>query len=221
MFWSKSASNHNTSRHLLTNMFRKFGTANFVTRDSKLEFVRATDADLANIAENLRQQPYTNDELFSGKKSSDPFSVLFNLEDDLKQTLQSVRGASDSLRDVGEGINTLVSDAQGVVGKADDRLSDVSGEARQALIEFQGAMREIRELVGDPELKTSLTKSLEQLPNTLTEAQTTLQSTRETFESFEKVGQQFERVGVAAEKTVNNVDQTVDAVRDTIQSRPT
>jgi ABC-type transporter Mla subunit MlaD len=79
-------------------------------------------------------------------------------------------------------------------------------------------MRDIRDVVGDPAIKASLSEALAELPNVLTEAQTTLRSTQNTFDSFARVGQQFEEVGVAAEKTVTNVDKTVDAVRETLGS---
>jgi phospholipid/cholesterol/gamma-HCH transport system substrate-binding protein len=201
----------------------KISTGSLITGDSKLEFVKATESELVAIHQgrlnDIRDQKYTDEQFLSyGIKSSDPFSLMFDLEDELRLTLQSVRSASGSMQSVGDNFDGLVDDARGVVGQANNQIGDVTQDARNALIEFQGAMRDIREVVGDPEIKASLSKSLAELPNVLTEAQTTLRSTQNTFDSFARVGQQFEEVGVAAEKTVTNVDKTVDAVRETVQS---
>lgn len=198
-------------------------TKSVITGDSKLEFVKADEAELISIHEErlatIRDQRYTDDQLINyGKKSSDPFNMVFDLEDEVRETLEAVQSASGSLRTVGDNVNRLVTNADGVVGKANDELGNVAQDARNALIEFQGAMRDIRDVIGSPEIKQGLADALTELPKVLTEAQNTLQSTQETFESFERVGQRFENVGVAAEKTVNNVDQTVDTIRDTIES---
>jgi phospholipid/cholesterol/gamma-HCH transport system substrate-binding protein len=201
----------------------RIGTGSVITGDAKLEFYKAPPERLASVHADrwprIRNEIYTDDELLNyGETSNDPFSVLVNLEDEVRITLDSIRTASDALQNVGDNVNQLVTQAQGVVGTADDELDDVAQEARQALIEFQGAMRDIRDVIGDEELKESLGQALAGLPDVLNEAQTTLQSTQKTFESFERVGQQFEEVGVAAEKTVQNVDRTVDTVRETVQS---
>ncbi|KAA5544303.1 MCE family protein [Roseiconus nitratireducens] len=201
----------------------RIGTGSVITGDSKLEFVKATEEQLTSIHQDrlpqIRNQAYTDEQYLSyGQKSSDPFNLMFNLEDELRSTMESIRRAGGSLETVGTNVNQLVADARNVVGQADDELGDVSEEARQALIEFQGAMRNIRELLGDPELKESLRQALAELPDVLNEAQATLQSSQKTFESFEKVGTRFERVGAEAEKTVQNVDRTVDTVRDTVES---
>ena len=112
----------------------------------------------------------------------------------------------------------MLADARGVVQQTDDGLEQIAQDARGAIIEFQGAIKDVRDIIGDPELKESLRKALAELPEVLNEAQNTFQSTQKTFESFEKVGQRFEKVGEVAEKAVGNVDKTVDSVRDTIQT---
>lgn len=201
----------------------KIGTGSLISGDAKLEFVRASESELGALhldrLESIRDQKYTDEQYISyGKKNADPFSLIFNLEDELRLTLESVRSASQSMQTVGENVDGLVGETRGVVGQANEQLSDVAQEARNALIEFQGAMRDIRDVVGDPALKDSLAEALAELPNVLTEAQATLKSTQKTFDSFADVGQSFQDVGIAAKSTVENVDKTVDAVRETVQS---
>ena len=201
----------------------QIGVGSVITGDSKLEFVKASESELVSIHQTrlpqLRNQAYSDDQFLSyGQKSSDPFSLIFNLEDELRTTLESFRAASGALETVGDNVNELVGGARGVVSQADDQLEYVAQDARNALIEFQGAMRDIRNLIGDPALKESLGSALAEMPNVLSEAQKTLQSTQKTFESFERVGAKFEKVGDTADKMVQNIDQTVDTVRDTVQS---
>ncbi|MEO1525713.1 MAG: MlaD family protein [Planctomycetota bacterium] len=198
----------------------RIGVDSVITNDAKLEFVRATDAEIASkdLLES-RNRPYFDKEFLSyGETDEDPFSLLFNIENELKLTLQSVREASDSIGTVGGNVNQLVDDARGVVQQTDDGLEKIAEDARNAIIEFQGAMKDVRDVIGDPELKQSLQKALAELPDVLNEAQNTFQSTQKTFESFEKVGQRFEKVGEVAEKAVGNVDKTVDTVRETIET---
>lgn len=197
----------------------RIGTGSFITGDSKLEFVKVSDEELPTEILPIRDQLFTNDEWVKyGTKSTAPTEFLSNIEDELRATLESVRTASGALRSVGDNVNQLVGDARGVVAKADDQVLDVGEEARLALEEFQGAMRDVRDILGDEELKQSLSEALAELPELLNETQTTLQTTQRTFDSFEKVGQRFERVGAAAEKTVGNVDRTIDSIRGTVES---
>ncbi|QEF96997.1 mce related protein [Stieleria maiorica] len=201
----------------------KIKTKSIITGDSKLEFVKGDEDELQAIHEGrldtIRTQTYTDDQFISyGSPASDPFSLVLNLEDEMRKTLEAVQSASGSLQSVGDNVNQLVQNADGVVQNAEGQIGDVAQDARNALIEFQGAMRDIRNVIGNPELRDSLAEAFRELPVVLNEAQNTLQSTQKTFESFERVGQRFENVGVAAEKTVQNVDQTIDSVREAIES---
>lgn len=201
----------------------KIGNGSVITGDSKLEFVKASEQELVSILRDqppqIRTQPYNDEDYLSyGKKASDPFSLMFELEDELRATLGAIRTASGSLETVGANVNQLVGDAKGVVGTADKELSTFAKDARGAVVEFQGAMRDVRELIGNDELKESLADTFSALPQVLSEAQATFQSTQKTFESFEKVGERFEQVGVAAERAVTNVDLTVDEVRQTVKA---
>ncbi|MEM6471439.1 MAG: MlaD family protein [Planctomycetota bacterium] len=201
----------------------RIGTGSVITGDAKLEFVKGSETELAGIYRDrlpiVRDQFYTPDQYLDyGIKSSDPFELLFNLEDELKTTLQSVRTASGSIETVGLNVNQLVDEARQVVAEADDQVGGIGNEARDALIAFQEAINQVTAILSDEELRANLKSAADELPNVLTEAQATLQSTQRTFESFEEVGDRFERVGQAAEKTVQNVDATVDTIRTTIES---
>ena len=213
------------------------GTGSVITREAKLKFVRADPQLLRTIFPEPADQamipkPYADmDYLNYGKKEEDPFNVLFGLEEDIRNTMLSIQRAGDSIDNAGKGVNLLVGDARQAVGDVrqavggtDSKVDAIADEAVQALKEFQGAMRDVRSIVGNPDLKVSLEQSLGTLPDVLKEAKETLESTQRTFEKFENVGSRFERVGEVAEDAVKdvgdvvaNVNNTVDTVRNTVE----
>lgn len=91
-----------------------------------------------------------------------------------------------------------------------DRVTvrELTREAVQTLREFQGAIRDVREIVGDPEMRANLQNSIEKLPQVLDETRSTLQATQDTFRSFERAGREFEQVGKTAQQTVESIDAT-------------
>lgn len=189
-------------------------TGSIITGDAKLEFTKADEAELiaelGDAYETLRSAGFSDGEMINyGKRDSDPFSLLFDLEDELVKTMSSIQDAGDSISGAGENVNALVADVRGVVQGADTDMDGVAQEAKRALEEFQGAMQDIRSILGNPELQADLEGALEQIPDVMSEA-------KKTLERFDRVGESFEKVGAAAERTVDNVDQTVDVVRDTV-----
>ncbi|MCC9641202.1 MlaD family protein [Rhodopirellula sp. JC740] len=100
----------------------QIGIGSLITGDSKLEFRKADQRELAKLYDNnkdLIDQPYTDEELFQhGKKLEDPFTLIFGMEDELVSTFQSVRGAGDAIQDIGSDIKGLVRDVRGVIGIA-------------------------------------------------------------------------------------------------------
>ncbi|TWU42678.1 MlaD family protein [Novipirellula artificiosorum] len=198
------------------------GNSSLVTGDSTIEFVRADERKLAEIFPQDRSivdAPYGDgDYLDYGQKTKNPYSVLFSMEEQMLQTLESIRIAGDSISTAGQSVNTLATQVQGTVGQADAKVNRVADEAVEALEEFQGAMRDVRSIVGNPELRQGLEDSISQLPRLLTEAQKTLDSTQRTFEGLQRVSDRFERVGVAAEETVASAKSTVDSVDRTVRN---
>ena len=193
----------------------RIGNGNFVTGDAKLEFVRGTARQLAEakVDESLINQSFGEGEYLDyGKKSSG----LMEMQGDLQDTFETIRTAGESIAAAGESVNQLAMEVRQVIGGADGKLDVLSEEAVKTLEEFQGAMREVRAIVGNPVLKSSIEKTAGELPELLKEARTTLSSTQKTFESFERAGTQFEKVGVAAEDTVKNANDTVITAKETV-----
>lgn len=101
----------------------QIGIGSLITGDSKLEFRKAEPKELKVLFENdedMIDQTYSDEEYFAyGQKLEDPFSLLFGMEDELRTTFRSIRGAGDAVQDIGSSIQTLVRDVRGVIGLED------------------------------------------------------------------------------------------------------
>ncbi|TWT49702.1 hypothetical protein Pla22_49020 [Rubripirellula amarantea] len=188
----------------------RIGSANLVTGDAKLEFVQASERELTSLFGEDRQlieSPYSPGEFLKSRAKSES---IFEMQDDLQSTFESIRVAGESIASAGESVDQLAREVREVVGGTDGRIDEVAIEAKKALEEFQGAMRDVRAIVGNPKLQQNLEASLEQLPLLLQNAQEALSRTEKTFDSIDRAGQQFERVGVAAEETVKSARSAVE-----------
>jgi len=215
-----------SSKKLTRRYVPTIGRGSLVTGDAKLEFVRVDDDKLHAIQGvtevdpiEYATTPYGDGDYYKfGLNAEDPFKAFLKLEDDMRSTMESIRGAGMSIAQAGESVNDLAMQMTQVIDGTDSKVSDLADEAVKALEEFQGAMRDVRAIVGDPETQKNLQEALGRLPVLLQEAQGALESAQGSFQSFERLGNQFERVGAQAEGVVQNVNDTVDTVRETVQS---
>lgn len=206
------------SQPVTHNYLPRIGSGNFVTGDANLEFVRAEPATLASVFGDDREiieKPYIDGEFLDyGTKAES----IFEMQDDLQVTFDAIRTAGEAIAVAAQSVDELSREVRQVISGTDSKLDVVADEAVRALEEFRGAMQDVRAIVGNPEVRDNLEKSLAQLPELLQEAQATFDSTKKTFESFERVGIQFEKVGVAAEETVNSTKTTIDSVQKTVNN---
>ena len=132
---------------------------------------------------------------------------LLQMQDDMARTFDTIREAGESIATAGGSVNELALEIQQRVSGTDDRMDRVTDEAVAALEEFQAAMRDIRDIVGDPQIKQNLESALQELPQVLQDARTTLDTAQETFESFKRVGNAAERTVDSFSRSANNIEQ--------------
>jgi phospholipid/cholesterol/gamma-HCH transport system substrate-binding protein len=128
------------------------------------------------------------DVLENGVVVGDPLKALeifVSLEGDLRSSMDSFRTAGDEVAQTARNINA-------VVGNNEHQIQRIVQKSELALDEFHGAMQGIDEIMGDPEMRQRLRKSLEDLPALIADARQTLQNARDTLENFERVGQRAE-----------------------------
>jgi phospholipid/cholesterol/gamma-HCH transport system substrate-binding protein len=205
------------SNYVITHRYLpRIGAGSLITGDAVVEFVVGNEEALArNFGGNFDMipKPYMDEESISyGEKAADPMNMFINMEDDILRTLQKIQAAGDAVERVGNSVEKLGPRVGEVIENTDTTISDLSREAVETLNEFQGAIRDVRAIVGNPELRKSFESSIAKLPGLLDEAQSTLQSTQGTFQSFQRVGDRFEKVGEEAQKTVASVQKTIDNV---------
>lgn len=194
------------------------GNSSLVTGDAAIEFVRASEQELRKVLSDPSENLELANTLFAdkdyldyGKKSPDPLTAISNMQVRMSETMKSISGASDA-------VNLLANDVRKTVGGADQRIDKLTQEAVDTLEEFQGAIRDVRKIVGSPTIQKGLEDSMAQLPRLLLDAQKTLDSTRETFDSFRRVGDRFDRVGAAAEETITTAQRSVASFDRTIHN---
>ena len=194
----------------------EIGSGSFVTGDADLEFVRASERQIATIfadKPDLIDKPYTDGEFLDyGTKASS----LFDMQGDIVDALGAIRTASDSISTAGESVNQLAMEVKGVVGGTDDQIDKLADEAARTLEEFQGIIRDVRKIVGDDQLNAAIQDSASKLPELLAEAGETLKSGQETFKSFERVGNRFEKVGERFEKVGEAAEETAVQAREIV-----
>ena len=147
------------------------GRGSLVTGDAKLEFVRVDDSELVKIHGDpnldpmqFAATPYGDGDYYQyGQKADDPLNAIFDMEDDLRDTMNSIQDAASSIEQAGVGVNRAGERVSQVIDGTDSTIEDVADEAVKALEEFQGAMRDVRAIVGNPETQQSLQEAARQV----------------------------------------------------------
>jgi phospholipid/cholesterol/gamma-HCH transport system substrate-binding protein len=199
-----------SSRTLTHQYLPRISSGNFVTGEAKLEFVLANSTQLAQAYgedTSIISTPYSDGEFFRyGTKAE---SIL-EMQNDLQSTFEAIRTAGESIAVAGQSVNQLANQVRDAIGGTDPKFETVADRAISAMEEFEGTMKEIRSVVGDPDMQANLRRSLEQFPNLLDDAKNTLESTNEALQSFERAGNQFEKVGLVAEDAVSNLREITE-----------
>lgn len=187
----------------------RIGAGNFVSGDSQLEFVKVSEPRLRELFgadDELIQSAYTPGELLQGDKSSS----LFEMQDDLQDTFRAIQAAGESIAVAGDSVNQLAIEVRQMAGGTDQKVTGVSDEAMEALMEVKGAMQDFRAIFGNPEFKQNLEQSVAKMPGLLDDARKAVDTANDTFESFQKVGAEFEQVGVSARATMESAQSTFE-----------
>ena len=207
-----------SSKPLTHRYLPRIGSGNLVTGDADLEFVLGTDAKLAEVFSGkdmtLIASQYTNEEFLD---YGDKTRSIFEMQADLQGTFEAIRVAGQSIAAAGKSVDDLAKEVRQVVGGTDHRVDQLADEAVKTLEEFQGAIRDVRKVVGNPKLQEGLEQTLTELPELLQNAQSVLKRTEKTFSSIERVGEQFEKVGVVAEETVKSAQDVVQQTGKVVQ----
>ena len=156
----------------------RISTGTLVLGDAVIEFVPSAE-DAAD------QTPLRDGDYIEGMVTSDPLKVLVTVAEQMPDAIREIQGAGREVKLVASNINTIV-------GNNEQQFERIMQSTEQAIVRFDKAMENLNDLVGDPELKAKLKKSLEDLPEMFADARETLKVTRDTMTSFERVGKRAE-----------------------------
>lgn len=142
--------------------------------DAVLEFVPGSDEGAST--EVIADGEFIAD----GIVATDPLRVLVNLETKLSGAISSIEVAGNEVTLLARNLNTIV-------GNNQDQFQRVMQKSELAMEHFRSAMETVDEVIGDPEMKANLKRTLRDLPELFDEARSTLTQARTTLDGFQKM----------------------------------
>ncbi len=177
--------------------------------DAVLEFVpRSTQG----ASSNEPIQP--GDLLADGVVASDPLKVLTNLEGNMQGTIDAIESAANEVSQLARNINNSLGSDQG-------QFQRIVAKSELALDTIHRTMSTVDDVLGDPELKDGLKRSLKDLPGVFQDIRTTMTQAQKTMDDFREVSQKAGRnldnlenftrpLSQRGEALVQNIDQTLN-----------
>ncbi len=172
----------------------KVGTASFLG-DAVIDFVPGDEPERGNAITD--RSTFTR--VAVDRNPVELIDVALNLENQVADTLSSIKQASDTVSQAGSEISDLANTVQDAL---DDENSDfkqfmqntknLSARAEVAIDNFNELMVNINEFAGDPEMRESIRESFRRLPELLDEVNRTVLETRETINGFRDVSSSAE-----------------------------
>ena len=192
---------------LLRNEVCRISTASLLG-DAVLEFVPATETAVS------KEPIQDGDLLADGIVGSDPIRVLMNLEGNMRTALGSINTAADQFSQLAQNLNRSLDSDQG-------QFQRIINKSELALDTLQSTMQTVDELLGDPELKAGLKKSLTDLPAIFQEVRQTMAEAQKTLVAFDRMSTKAERnldnlesftrpLAARGEAIVQNIDTTIE-----------
>ncbi|MCE9544173.1 MAG: MlaD family protein [Planctomycetia bacterium] len=134
--------------------------------DALLEFVKKPS--LVGEPPGTDHKPIPNGDRMAGMVSANPLELMTALSADLPSTLQKVGNAGTDISRLANNVNRLLE------GKDTGRLDRVLEKTEAAMENFQRAMANINEIVGDEKVRGDLKKSLASMPQIMDETHKTI-----------------------------------------------
>lgn len=175
--------------------------------DAVLEFVPSGQSRGVNAVQ------YRDGDYMDGIVAQDPLSVmetatsalevLVNLENDVREALDSVNGAGQQVGAAAEGLNA-------VVGNNAQQLQRILTKTESAMDRFDFAMTAIDRFIRDDNLKNQIDEIISQVPDLMTDAGDVMATLKESIEGFRGTMEDFKGLG----ETVGGIGESVAEVLD-------
>ncbi|MEX0938247.1 MAG: MlaD family protein [Pirellulales bacterium] len=154
-------------------------------------------------------------ETIEGVVVADPLEILANVEDNLIEAIDSVRDAGNSIDQLADRVNDLLEGN-------DEQITRIITKTETALDNFNTAMSTFDEFLGDEELRANLRRSLEGLPELLTETRETVQGIQRTVrvaeENLENLQGFTGPLGESGQQLVDKVESSVSHLDEILEN---
>ena len=192
---------------LYENEICKIGTASFLG-DAVIDIVPGTDPG--------RGEPIQDRMMFANvsvaRNPIELIDVALKMEQNVADTLQSIKRAADTVDEAGKGLTQIVSRVQEAVGENEGDLQqffantrNLSEKANTALDNFNALMENVNALAGDETVRGNLSETIQKLPEIFNEITLAVADTRETINSFRKISDN-------ADVNLNNLQKFTEAL---------
>ena len=208
---------------LRKNEIPRIGTQRLVTGEARIEFVDANerqlvamfdgkaetppDGQLQPIETAMAQSYVPTDGYYIKVKdsvTSDPFAVLLSFEGEIRQTLESIEKAGNSVDSLASQLEDNVKNIFAGEGK---QFQTIAQDASDTLRQFRSTVAEVEEILQDTRMKENLAATLERFPRLIDDAQETLHVAQNTIKSFEDVGDSVNDTVQSVDRTVRNIER--------------
>ena len=167
------------NRKLSRNEICRISTASLLG-DAVLEFVPSS------VRTPTMEIVQDGDFLADGVVATDPLQVLTNMEDNMQTALISIKEAADEVATFTHALNDTLDNN-------DEQFRRIVEKSELALDSFQRTMTTLDDVVGDPDIKRGLKKSLSDLPEILDDIRATMGEARKAMSSLDRVGVKAEQ----------------------------
>lgn len=141
-----------------------------------------------------------------GTVAPNVFQVFSSMEGDLSTAINSLSNAGDEVGKLAKRINNLLE-------SNDEQISRIVDKTEQTLNSFQQAMGNFDDIFGKPEVRENMRKSIDALPELLTDTRNAMGTIRTTVESVDRNLRNMEGItgplGERGSDIVERVDQSV------------
>ncbi len=165
--------------------------------DSVISFVPSTEPQ-------PKRQPIQDGDTIQGVVAPDAIQIVNELQRGLDEVARSIVQTSRDIDRVAVQISRFLE-------QNNERFARLLEKSEQALDQFREAAQAVEHLAGDPQLRTQLQQSLEQLPQVLQEARSTIRMLQQTLAKANRNLDHLERftepLGRRGEQMLANADR--------------
>jgi phospholipid/cholesterol/gamma-HCH transport system substrate-binding protein len=141
-----------------------------------------------------------------GTVAPSPVQVITNLQDNLAVAVDSLSHAGSEVGKVAASINKMLEGNE-------DQINQIIANTDKTLQSFQRALANVEDVIGDPEVRENLRRSIDELPQLLSDTRAAMNTVRTTVESVDRNMRNLEGftgpLGERGEQMVDRVDRTI------------